>query len=102
MALGYQTPESTRCCWYPRIFLKDECQTSISFFPHSRLYCKGLDMEVTFIVAVDSIVKNGTRTTVSASNGGNGGPPSLTWQLPYIDVEKCHIGKRYEVSINEA
>lgn len=53
-------------------------------------------------VFVRSISKRSNDTTVvEASNGSPEGPPFVRFYLPPNETEKCHIGKRYKIIIEE-
>lgn len=53
-------------------------------------------------VFVNSIIKQGARAVVQASNGGEQGPPFVRWELPPEEVDGCRIGKRYSITIEES
>lgn len=55
-------------------------------------------------VFVISIVNNGQGVIVTATNGGPEGPPYVRFKLPNDaeQVERCHIGKRYNLTVEEA
>lgn len=38
---------------------------------------------------------------VEASNGGPDGPPFVRFQIPRDWVDKCYVGKRYSVTVEE-
>lgn len=55
-----------------------------------------------FAVFVDSIVKEPqTGVWATATNGGTGGPPKIVWQLSEDEIDECHIGKKYTITIEE-
>ena len=54
-------------------------------------------------VFVNSICKtNYGAVVVEASNGKPEGPPFIRFTIPSREIDACHIGKRYTITIEEA
>lgn len=53
-------------------------------------------------VFVDSIASDDyRRPIVTASNGGQGGPPTAVWQVSMEEARDIYIGKKYTFTIEE-
>lgn len=52
-------------------------------------------------VFVVGVSRQGGMAVVEAANGSESGPPFVRFQLQPAYLERCHIGKRYNITIED-
>jgi len=54
---------------------------------------------MTLALFITRIEQVGSKVIVAASNGGLGGPPSITLEVPEHEARQMHLGQRVTVEV---